>query len=391
MRTAGIVAAICGIVAVAYGAILLFNPGTVSRRDDLDFLAPKDPELIPAARGPWPKFEVDLQEFDFGMLEEGLEAARDFTIRNSGQGPLVVKPGPMTCECELRNLTARPIAAGESRVVTLVWKPHFMVEAFEKVIELRSNDPVTTMQRLTVRGRAVTRFMVHPNGDWNVGTVRELAPAEFLGLVLCPIKHDFKVLAVEAADPAVSAAFHPLTDQGRRIIGEGRDGYEIRLKVEPRMPVGQFAIPLKIHTDVPERRPDGSLGDPAVLAVRVTGRREGPLRIMGQAWMEEVQAVVLGTFDATQGRATRLALHVYVPDEFDFQFQGTEVDPNVLQIDIARDANFKGKGRRYFLSLAYPAGGPLMDRQLENAATVRLLTNHPEIPALEFRVTFNAR
>jgi hypothetical protein len=51
-----------------------------------------------------PKAVVDQTPYDLGVIESGEEFQHTFIIRNEGQSPLTLAPGPKLCACTLTHL-----------------------------------------------------------------------------------------------------------------------------------------------------------------------------------------------------------------------------------------------------------------------------------------------
>src|SRR5262245_20541071 len=67
--------------------------------------------------GPYPKTVIDRTEFDFGRMEVGDEESHEFTIRNEGEAPLVLKKGPTTCLCTISDIPNNTVEPGKSATV----------------------------------------------------------------------------------------------------------------------------------------------------------------------------------------------------------------------------------------------------------------------------------
>src|SRR5262245_45002377 len=67
--------------------------------------------------GPYPKTVVDRTEFDFGRMEVGDAQSHEFTIRNEGEAPLILKKGPTTCLCTISDIPNNRVDPGKSATV----------------------------------------------------------------------------------------------------------------------------------------------------------------------------------------------------------------------------------------------------------------------------------
>ena len=83
---------------------------------------------------------VDKQVFNFGSIEEakGL-ASHVFTIRNTGDSPLVISRVTASCGCTRPEWTKEPIAAGKTATLKVTYNPKGRPGPFYKTITIYSN------------------------------------------------------------------------------------------------------------------------------------------------------------------------------------------------------------------------------------------------------------
>lgn len=84
--------------------------------------------------------EVDNQVYNFGSIEEadGL-ASHVFTIRNTGDSPLVISRVTASCGCTRPEWTKDPIAVGETGELKITYNPKGRPGPFYKTITIFSN------------------------------------------------------------------------------------------------------------------------------------------------------------------------------------------------------------------------------------------------------------
>lgn len=379
-----VVASIAGVVWLLQGKTLPTTAATAkqaaakaseSKKDEID--------LTPPSRPPFPKAVIEETEFNFGVISVGTEKKHEFVIRNEGEAPLKVVEGEKTCQCTVGELDNNEVPPGKSVTVTLTWTPAAETEEFDKGVEIKTNDPNRRSFQLRGKGIVVARFAVLPAGTWNMLDIRDDRETEFQGLVASGAAK-FQVTSIEAENPALTGVAAPLTDEElekHRYVA----GYRIKLKIKPALPVGSFHIPLKIKTDLPTLAGDGT----EQAEVIVTGNRRGPLRIIGKDWVEELSAIYLGSFNATEGRKVSLILFVQREPAEGLQFTEVKCDVPDLKVSLEPDTSNKG-AKRYRLTFEYPAGSPPVACRETNAAVVKVRTNHPEAADVEFKLYFVA-
>jgi hypothetical protein len=397
MKLGVVVAGVCAVIVSTYLVIILASP-----REEIAKTTPhvegapqRGEDFPPLAKGPpYPKAMIDETDYEFGPMEVGEERMHEFTIRNEGEAPLVIKQGPTTCQCTVSNLETGELAVGQSAKITLKWKPTGQAEHFNKGAEIRTNDPDHTSIQLHVIGMVAPRMVTAPEKTWESPDVLEGEPTTLTGLILSPVADRFEVVALESPTPLMTAECLPI-DTRQLAVKNGRSGYLIRVTLSPEVPIGMFSYPLTIKTDLPARKADGKLGTEGIeMSVLVTGHRRGPIRIIGSKdWDERNMAVVLGSFDAAVGKKVSLMMFVRGAGAGEFQLTGApEAQPAALTATVEREgkSTVSGKQVRYRLDVEYPAGSPKASCRSDNPGKIRLRTNLPGAPEIEFLVYFAA-
>jgi hypothetical protein len=327
-------------------------------------------------------------------MEVGEERVHEFTIRNEGEAPLIIKQGPTTCQCTVSNLETGELAVGQSAKITLKWKPVAQAERFNKGAEIRTNDPKHQSIQLRVIGMVAPRMVTAPDGTWESPDLLEGEGTAFTGAIISPVADTFQVVAIESPTPLMSAECLPI-DAKQLAARNGRSGYLIRVRLSPEVPIGMFSYPLNIKTDLPARKADGTLGTDGIeMSVLVTGHRRGPIRIIpSKDWKEGDMAVVLGAFDAAAGNKVSLIMFVRGAGAEEFQLTSDpECQPAALQATVKPDGKPTGTGKqvRYRLNVEYPPGSPRVTCRSDNPGKIRLRTNLPGAREIELLVYFAA-
>jgi hypothetical protein len=347
------------------------------------------PEIAPS--GPYPRAVVDQAEFDFGRMESGETGEHAFTIRNDGEAPLTIRRGATTCHCTMSELERGQLAVGTSAKITLKWKPSGQTRQFGHSASILTNDPANRVVELKIVGMVVSRLETFPGQNWEAPDMAVDRPTVFTGLVISPVVDQFHVLAMTSASPCVTAECLPIEPEQLQ-ERNGRSGYQIRVSISPDLPLGAFSLPLTIKTDLPERNADGKLGEGMDVEVLVSGRRRGPLRIVGREWDEEQMAIAMGAFKAAEGR--KVNLMVFVRGDSAQGLHLTEpplCHPQALKAILEPDPKAAGKHARYRLTLEYPPGAPRALFLKDQSASVRLRTNHPGARQVDLQVYLNAQ
>ena len=103
---------------------------------------------------------VDKQVFNFGSIEEakGL-ASHVFTIRNTGDSPLVISRVTASCGCTRPEWTKEPIAAGKTATLKVTYNPKGRPGPFYKTITIYSNAE-KPRYNLAIKGNVIPKSKV---------------------------------------------------------------------------------------------------------------------------------------------------------------------------------------------------------------------------------------
>jgi hypothetical protein len=397
MRVGVAIASVGAVVISTYFVVLLVAPRKVAvvkttTHTEGDMPPQAGDDFPPLSKTPpYPKAVIEDTEFEFGRMEVGDERVHEFVIRNEGEAPLLITKGPTTCQCTVSDLETGQVAVGSSARISLKWKPTVQAEQFSKGAEIRTNDPKRRSIHLRIVGMVAPRLLVFPERTWESPDVLEGAPAVFGGAIFSPVADAFQVVSLESGTPLVTAESLPM-DKQQLEAKHALSGHLIRVSVSPDVPIGPFTFPLKIKTNLPLRKADGTFGEGMATEVLVTGHRRGPIRIMGGPyWDEKSMTVTMGSFDAKTGKKVTLPLFVRGAGSEDFRLiESTECDPQALQVTLEHDQNSKGKQSRFLLTVEYPAGAPRTSHRTDNPGKVRLRTNLPGAPEITFSVVLAA-
>lgn len=399
MRIGAVVAGLAVAIGAMYGVVWVFET-VVKATVGIKTNEPIKSTLKINKDGPQPKAVVDETEHKFGAMELGEERTHAFVIRNEGQAPLKLEKGPTTCQCTISEVPNDEIPPGGSTKIVLTWKPTAETDSFNKGATIFTNEPNEKGEQkkieLSITGVVAPRLRLSPTGDWTVAEVREAATSTYTGSIYSPVLDAFEILAIESGSPHVTATSEPMSEEALK-ENSAKCGYSIHVAVSPEVPVGSFSYPITIKTGVPHRLPEDKAKEPGAapppnteMKVMITGQRRGPIRMLGTDWIEEKMVANLGGFSHTMGKKITLSMLVATPPAEGLKLEAPVSDPAFLKAEFEPQENFKGSARMYRVHLEVPPGSPPTNRTASNLARVKVRTNHPLAPEIQFDVSFNA-
>lgn len=93
----------------------------------------------------------DKTTFDYGAVKPGSDGTRFFTVTNTGDKPLVISNVKPSCGCTTPEFSTDPIMPGKSAKIKVGYNTT-LNGAFNKMIEVFSNDPANSRSVIYIKG-----------------------------------------------------------------------------------------------------------------------------------------------------------------------------------------------------------------------------------------------
>jgi hypothetical protein len=93
----------------------------------------------------------DKTTFDYGNVKAGSDGHRFFTVKNTGDKPLIISEVKPACGCTTPEWSKDPILPGKSAQIKVGYNTGIK-GAFNKLIEVYSNDPANNRSVLYIKG-----------------------------------------------------------------------------------------------------------------------------------------------------------------------------------------------------------------------------------------------
>jgi hypothetical protein len=349
-------------------------PPSDDKKDD-------NPRPQVAEKPPFPRATTGDRVFDFGSMAVNEEQKHKFSITNKGEGPLILEVGPSSCKCTVGSLSKKKVTSGESVDVELTWHAKEVAANFAQQATIWTNDPDSPEIQFKVYGKVDTKYSVIPEKTWHAGHVTDVQDGITTGQIVSTLER-FKVTSVESPNPHIKVTFVPL--EAITLIGlHGKAGYEFTVKVERGMPMGQFRVPIRIHT---------SLQGGKTIEIDVTGSRSGPMLFLPPigkgTWLAEKLRLHMGRIDHNVGAKVKLPAIIYGTKD-KFKVNKTTSDAEYLKVSIEPNPEIaQGEQQGVLFVFEVPPGAPTDARVTPNGVHVTLETNHPKLKDMHFEVEF---
>ena len=98
-----------------------------------------------------PTIDLPEESYDFGSIEEGVQASHTFSVKNSGNQPLIIANVRPSCGCTTPDWTKTPIQPGARGSIMATFNSQGRPGSFTKQITIESNVP-GSVRALTIKG-----------------------------------------------------------------------------------------------------------------------------------------------------------------------------------------------------------------------------------------------
>jgi hypothetical protein len=88
-----------------------------------------------------PKLSVEQKKINFGFVKRGTIVKNDYTIKNEGTEPLIIKDVEVSCSCTSTEFSKVPILPGKQATVTVVFNTTTVYGRQDRTVLVHSNDP----------------------------------------------------------------------------------------------------------------------------------------------------------------------------------------------------------------------------------------------------------
>lgn len=327
----------------------------------------------------YPKAVVDKAEHHFGFLDPADRCEHVFVIRNEGNSPLELRRGTTSCKCTMSDIPEMPIPPGGEVGIRVASKIAQKEGAFSHSAIVFTNDPQNSTIRLRIQGEVRKYIGAHPSRIVVADIKRnETRTAELT--VYSQVWKDFEIRDIHSSLAGLNwQLLGPADPAALRKLG-ARSGQRLQVTVPAETAVRDFWERLEL-TAVP-----AAGAEPRRLVVDVSGSVLARVELTG-AKLDALHRVVrLGALRKGEGAVERLAL-VVRDDHREVTIDEIETDPSFLQVRMTSHERSGGAARLYLIELEVPADAPACN-YLTEKANVRITTDHPVAPTIEFGVAF---
>ncbi len=95
----------------------------------------------------------DRTTWDYGKIKPGSDGHRYFTVKNTGDKPLIISKVQASCGCTTPEWSQDPIMPGQTSKIKVGYNTNLVdPNGFQKLIEVYSNDPANSRSVIYIKG-----------------------------------------------------------------------------------------------------------------------------------------------------------------------------------------------------------------------------------------------
>jgi len=335
--------------------------------------------------GVGPKAIVDHLSWDLGVIESGKELGHTFIVRNAGQVPLRLMPGPKLCACTVTGLPDEPIPPGGQAEVKMGFtevakRDELKPGHFSKGIRVLTNDPEHPDILLELTATVNRRVAVVPSPlTLTIDSSKPSSRRSAETWIYSERWKAFELSSARASQKNIQWRIEPATEEKLNEL-KALSGYRVFVTMPAEMAEGRFADWIEFAA-----KPVAGKGE-AACRLEIQGRVEGRLEFFGP---KIVGRNVLRLGSLQQGEPARETVLMKINDQRrQLAVEQIEVEPAFLRARIVPYAAGPKPIGLYRVEVAIPADAPSGAFLGTHCGIVRLKTDHPRLPIIELRVDF---
>jgi hypothetical protein len=353
-------------------------------------------DLLPvgsAEDGPVPRAETLETRHAFGTLGTGGTGSHEFTVKNTGAGPLTLRKGETSCTCTVSDFDAaeggspggtKVVQPGGETNIRVQWKGRGAGGPFRQQATILTDDPRRPELVFVVEGTVVPTWRAVPEAlvlsRMTASTGAQVAADVFTYGTEPPT-----VAGISVDDPQVahffSLATAPLSADVVAAETGATGGFRIDVDVQPGLPLGPLKRMIRVVFTMPEEM---------TAEVPLEGTVAGDLAMAGPGWDSSRQALLLGTVSGKAGLRTRVFLTAKGPHRDSVRPTVREAVPESLQVTVGSGSPVGTSGVvRIPIDIVIPPGSRAVNHlcsQQGPAGRIVLDTGHPESPEFSIPV-----
>lgn len=376
--------AAAGLIVLVVGVILA-EAFSVSRTERAEATVPKKPARIAhrpvpqSSDAPHAQIIVEEDRHDFGFVDPWEDCHHAFVIRNVGEAPSTLQVASTTCVCTVGGLSSSTVYPGGKIRALVTVKPKVNEKFFSQSANVRTQDPDHEVVTLHVTG--VVRKSIESSppqltlddvhvGEHPVGEV----------LVFSQTWKGFEITKITPSRPGITCEVHP-ADAAALAALDARCGQRLTVT----LPESPSACPISDRL-VLSIQPDETIYRPQEYVIEIEGGVVGGISFDGPD-LEFGKVIRLGQLRAGEGKRSTLTMKIREARR-ELQVKAIHTTPEFLAVKVVPYSADNPHLGLYRIEIEVPCNAPATNCMNTNPGKIRIETDHPDLPSVEFKVLF---
>lgn len=336
-----------------------------------------------------PRLVCEQTFYDFGSMPPLTMGRHAFTVRNAGDGELLLKPDSTTCKCTVSGVSQNRVPPGGQAEVVLEWNSGRHHLAFQQSARIKTNDPARPTLELTVAGKVQATAALDP-AELSLGSVVAGNAVSTTVVIYSQVWDGLRVVDIQSACEGLSWQTRPLEQPPAEYEARAALTLQITFPAGPKPGRFRHALRITVEPAAPSASAVSAEGGPADASRRehlyldLEGTVVRPVALYGAVVVDEGY-IDLGNVPQGQGKTARIMLKVRDPQQ-ELPNARVTVFPEFLQATLARSSS--GAAGLYELTLILPEETPTCQYRSQPIGLLRIDTGHPRIGVIELPVSF---
>lgn len=316
--------------------------------------------------------EVPEWEHDFGIMDPYSTDTHSFVIRNVGNGPLKIAPGPKTCKCTSVKIANREIPPGGEGEIVISWNTIDAGLGFRQGGSVYTSDPNHKEVKFRVHGNVLQVLAADPSSLEYTEVVPEQTAIRSV-LVYSQEWEQFSVEQIEASLDGFDWELSDATAEDLETV-HAKCGYRLNVTLPHDLPQGHFTQWVRLHVLV-----DGEQ-EPRTMEIPVYGNVLRRLAVYGPA-IDENGVVRLGTFRHGEAGTIRLLMKLRDADK-SLQVERITTTPKFVVARVTPYGDLAEQQGLYHLEIEVPPDAPECVYTKPRIGELKIQFAHPRVTEL---------
>ncbi len=333
-----------------------------------------------------PRVVLEQCERDLGVLDPADKCRHTFMVRNEGDAPLKIVKAGASCKCTVSVLPSRDIPPGMGGPIEIESRTEGIEGPFYHAAAFRTNDPRTPRFELAIHGRICRYVATSPPSIYATGLKRG-EPVELSALIYSEAWDDFSLTNSLSTIEGLSWELRPASPE-RLENRHARSGYLVVFRLPANRTETSFSGRFEADAQPIGEKDDKLLEKTRKVRVALAGKAAAIRTVYGPQ-IDRNGVVYIGILGPGESGRAILLLKVR-GDHRRIRILDARKSPDFLKAEVFAESEELAEKGLYKIVVEVSADAPPGSHMApEQMGTLRIVTDHPEMPEIvELKIAF---